>query len=501
MNSGEKMKVTANVMPADASNPDVEWSSSDENIAAIAADGTITALKQGKVIIYCKALDGSGKQSQFNLTINELAKDITVDQTNVVAYIDKDTVVKTKVTPDTATKKTLSWSSDDTSIATVSGGTMTVDGISYTIGRIRGVAPGTTTIRCTTQDGSNIEKEIKVTVVQQITNITLDKTTVEINAGEKASIAASVLPANAGNKKVVWSSSDEKIAKVDQKGMITAVGRGTAVITCSAADGMGAKTTCRVTVKQRVTSIKLDATTMKLFVGNKQSLTQTVLPENANMATVEWSSSNAKVAQVTSYGQVTAMAAGKAVITCKAKDGSGVFATCSVTVVNPVQSIKLNQTQRTILKGKKYTLKAKVGPKNATSKAVTWKSSDKKIATVSSKGVVTAKKAGRVTITCTAKDGSNVYATCSVTVANPVKTIKLNKKKVTIKKKGTYLLKATVGPKSAGNKTVKWTSSNKKVATVSASGLVTAKKKGKVTITVKAKDGSKKTAKCIVTVK
>lgn len=88
------------------------------------------------------------------------------------------------------------------------------------------------------------------------------------------------------------------------------------------------------------------------------------------------------------------MAAGKAVITCKAKDGSGVFATCSVTVVNPVQSIKLNQTQRTILKGKKYTLKAKVGPKNATSKAVTWKSSDKKIATVSSKGVVTAKKAG-----------------------------------------------------------------------------------------------------------
>jgi len=501
MNAGEKMKVTATILPANASNPDVEWSSSDENIAAIAADGTITALKQGKVTIYCKALDGSGKQSSFNLTINELAKDITIEQEDVIAYIGKDTVVTTKVTPDTATKKTLSWSSDDTAIATVSGGTKTEDGILYTIGRIRGVAPGTTTIRCTTQDGSNIEKQIKVTVVQQITNITLDKTKVEINAGEKASIAASVLPANAGNKKVVWSSSDEKIAKVDQKGMITAVGRGSAVITCVAADGMGAKATCSVTVKQRVTSIKLDATTMKLFVGNKQSLTQKVLPENANMTTVEWSSSNAKVAQVTAYGQVTAMAAGKAVITCKAKDGSGVFATCSVTVVNPVQSIKLNQTQRTILKGKKYTLKATVGPKNATSKAVTWKSSNTKVATVSSKGVVTAKKAGRVTITCTAKDGSNVQATCSVTVANPVKTIKLSKKTVTIKKKGTYLLKATVGPKSATNKAVTWKSSNKKVATVSASGLVTAKKKGKVTITVKAKDGSGKTAKCTVTVK
>ena len=164
-------------------------------------------------------------------------------------------------------------------------------------------------------------------------------------------------------------------------------------------------------------------------------------------------------------------------------------------------AVVLENTPKYLRRSKVPVVKAKVGPKNATSKAVTWKSSDKKIATVSSKGVVTAKKAGRVTITCTAKDGSNVYATCSVTVANPVKTIKLNKKKVTIKKKGTYLLKATVGPKSAGNKTVKWTSSNKKVATVSASGLVTAKKKGKVTITVKAKDGSKKTAKCIVTVK
>ena len=95
MNSGEKMKVTANVMPADASNPDVEWSSSDENIAAIASDGTITALKQGKVIIYCKALDGSGKQSQFNLTINELAKDITVDRA-----IGQNVLIKTVFNPD-----------------------------------------------------------------------------------------------------------------------------------------------------------------------------------------------------------------------------------------------------------------------------------------------------------------------------------------------------------------------------------------------------------------
>ena len=391
--------------------------------------------------------------------------------------------------PDTASNARLTWTVLDGSIASVGNG------------RITGKAVGTTTVSCTTQDGTDISKIIRVRVLQQITSIMLDQTNLALNTGEIYTLVPSIMPQKPSNAKLIWTSDDTSIATVDAAGRVKAVGRGTTTIRCTAADGVEAKAQCRITVTQKVRSIIFSTKQLNLFVGGNETISASVMPENANNNKVTWKSSNEKVASVSTTGNVTAIAAGSAVISCQAQDGSGVIATCTVKVTRPVQSIKLNQTQRTILKGKKYTLKAKVGPKNATSKAVTWKSSDKKIATVSSKGVVTAKKAGRVTITCTAKDGSNVYATCSVTVANPVKTIKLNKKKVTIKKKGTYLLKATVGPKSATNKAVTWKSSNNKVATVSASGFVTAKKKGKVTITVKAKDGSKKFAKCTITVK
>lgn len=489
INAGDTLQMIATITPENATDKSLEWSSSDESIASIGEDGLVTGHKKGTVAIICKTLDGSNRSATFTLRVNELATDISIDKTDVVVYVGKTAEITAKVLPDTASNTKLTWTALDSSIASVSNG------------RITGKAVGTTTVSCTTQDGTGLSKVIRVRVLQQIKTIMLDQTNLALNAGETYTLVPSITPQKPSNAKLNWSSDNTSIATVDAAGRVKAVGRGTTTIRCTAADGVGATAQCRITVTQKVRSIIFSTKQLNLFVGGNAVIGASVMPANANNNKVTWKSSNEKVATVTTTGSVTAIAAGSAVISCQAQDGSGVIATCTVKVTRPVQSIKLNQTQRTILKGKKYTLKAKVGPKNATKKTVTWKSSNKKIATVSSKGVVTAKKAGRVVITCVAKDGSNVQASCSVTVANPVKTIKLNKKKATVKKKSTYQLTATVGPKSATNKAVSWKSSNNKVATVSANGLVTAKKKGKVTITVKAKDGSKKSAKCTITVK
>ncbi|MBQ9361159.1 MAG: Ig-like domain-containing protein, partial [Lachnospiraceae bacterium] len=166
-----------------------------------------------------------------------------------------------------------------------------------------------------------------------------------------------------------------------------------------------------------------------------------------------------------------------------------------------VKSVKLNKKKATVVKGYKITLKATVSPKNATNQKVTWKSSNKKIATVSSKGVVTGKKKGTVKITVTTADGKKT-ASCTVTVKNPVKvkSVKLNKTKATVKKGKTLKLKATIAPKNATNTEVTWKSSKPKIAKVDKNGKVTALKKGTTTITVTTKDGKKK-ATCKVTVK
>lgn len=489
MYAGNTMTVTVTVKPDNATDSSIAWSSSDPTVAAIAEDGTITAYKKGQTTITCSALDGSGKSSQFLLTVKQQATSVTIDKAAVTVYIGKTETVTAKVLPDTADNKALNWEIDDSDVATVSSG------------RITGKAIGTATVRATTRDGSNITKEIKVTVLQQINTITLDKTSETLKVGQNASLVASISPIKPSNAGLVWSSDNDKVAKVNSNGVITATGRGSTNIWCKAADGAGAKAQCRVTVTQPVTAIRLNNANVSLFTGKNVSLSATVTPSNANNTKVTWASSNTKVANVSASGYVTAIGAGTTVITCKAQDGSGVIATCKVTVKNPVTSIKLNKTTKSVFVGKTYKLKATVGPKNATSKTVTWKSSNTKVATVSSSGVVKGKKAGTATIYCIAKDGSGVQTSCQITVTKPVTKVKLNKTSVSLKVKKSYTLKVTVGPKSATNKSVTWKSSNKKIATVSQNGTIVAKKKGTVTITVKAKDGSGKSAKCRVKVK
>ena len=267
-----------------------------------------------------------------------------------------------------------------------------------------------------------------------------------------------------------------------------------------------------------VAEIKLSQSTLSMKKGETAALTVTITPENATDKAVDWTSSDTKIATVDSTGKVTAVSAGTASITCTAQDGSDKKATCKVTVTDPtppkpsvvkVAKITLNKTTASVGKGKAMQLTAIVTPTNATNKAVTWKSSNTKIATVSSTGKVTAKAAGTVTITCMAQDGSGKKATCKVTVTEskpPVKpTVKvtkvtLNKKTATLSPKETLTLKATVTPTNATNKGVIWKSSNTKIATVSSTGRVTAKSAGTVTITCTAKDGSGKKATCKITV-
>lgn len=256
-----------------------------------------------------------------------------------------------------------------------------------------------------------------------------------------------------------------------------------------------------------VSGVALNKKVATINVGKTVTVKATVTPANAANKTLAWTSSNTKIATV-SNGVVKGVKAGRVVITAKTTDGSNISATCTVTVKQPVTSISLSK-KATMYTGKKLTLKAKVNPANASNKALTWKSSNTKIAKVASNGVVTGVKAGTVKITATAKDGSRKSATCTVTVRQSVSKITLSKTNVVLPKKGSsYNVKVTVAPKNAYNKNVAVKSAKTKVAKVSASTVksgktvkITAVKKGTTKVVFTAKDGSKKSATCKVTVK
>lgn len=256
-----------------------------------------------------------------------------------------------------------------------------------------------------------------------------------------------------------------------------------------------------------VSGVALNKKVATVNVGKKVTVKATVTPANADNKTLVWTSSNTKIATV-SNGVVKGVKAGRVIITAKTTDGSNISATCTVTVKQPVTRISLSK-KATMYTGKKLTLKAKVNPANASNKALTWKSSNTKIAKVASNGVVTGVKAGTVKITATAKDGSRKSATCTVTVRQSVSKITLSKTNVVLPKKGSsYNVRVTVAPKNAYNKNVAVKSANTKVVKVSASTVksgktvkITAVKKGKIKVAFTAKDGSKKSAICKVTVK
>ena len=254
------------------------------------------------------------------------------------------------------------------------------------------------------------------------------------------------------------------------------------------------------------TAVALDSTTQKLDTGKTFTLKATVAPANTTDKVV-WSSSNAAVAKVSEDGVVTAVKPGSAVITATA---GSVKATCTITVANPVvkvTGIKITASSRSIAAGKKVQLKATAAPSNADNKAVTWTSSNKKVATVNSKGVVTFnKKAGgkKVTITATSADGSKKYAKITLRcMKGSVKSIKLSGK-TTLKPGKTTKLKAKVTTVNGkANKSVVWSSSNTKLATVDKNGKVKAVKgkKGTVKITARAVDGSRKKATIKIRIK
>lgn len=251
-----------------------------------------------------------------------------------------------------------------------------------------------------------------------VTSVTLSQSSISMKEGNTYQLSASVYPTNATNKNVNWSSSNTSVATVNN-GLVSAKSAGTATITCRAADGSGKYATCKVSVESAtvyVSSITLNKTSTSLYVGETTQLTATVSPNSATNKSVSWASNNTGVASVSSNGLVTAKAAGTATITCKAKDGSGKLATCTILVKERVEptAITLSTTRASLTEGETLQLVATVSPSDAADKAVTWISDNNAVATVDSNGLVTAKVAGTANIIATTSN--NLAAVCTITI-------------------------------------------------------------------------------------
>ncbi len=343
-----------------------------------------------------------------------------------------------------------------------------------------------------------------------VVSISLDKHDISIARDSTVLLTATALPEDADDTSVVWSSDNENIATVDENGLVTAIGIGETVITATAHDGSGRKDKCNITVTPKlVKQITLSNNEITLYNNDNVQLTATVYPEDADIKDVTWSSSNGAL-KVDENGLVTCVdySYGEAVVTATAKDGSGVTATCKVTLKQrQITSLSLSADELSLERTSTALLTSHIIPDNADRPALIWRSSDENVATVnypgvfSTEGFVTAVGVGEAVITAYTTDGSGITATCKVIVTPKLVTsVTLDQSELTIERTYTAQLSATIAPEDADNRTVTWTSDNEEVATVDGHGLVTAVGEGTATITATANDGSGVSASCMVTV-
>lgn len=327
-----------------------------------------------------------------------------------------------------------------------------------------------------------------------VSKLKFSKSTYTMEKGSKKTLTVTISPSSQKKKKVNFKSSNSSVISIKRKAnnkiIVTAKKSGTATITATVS-GSKAKAICKIKVKIPTVSTKkvaISPKTATLYTGQTKTLKATVSPSNATYKTVTWSSSNKEIATVTSNGKVKAKKAGTVTITAKVKS-TKVKTTCKIKVKNP--TVHLSSTSGTIYVGNTKTVKATVTPSD---KKVVWSSSNKSIATVSSSGKITGKKAGTVTITAKIKD-SNIKKTCKIKVKE--KSLKLSANEASIYVGKTKILKATTTP---SNEKVIWSTSDASVATVSSSGKITAKKAGTATITATISNTDRKKT-CKVTVK
>lgn len=486
---GKGRKFFAEVYPSTAENQEVTWESENPDIVVIDDSGVAVGISNGTATLVCKTVVG-GYKASCKVTVKTAAQSIILNYLTNTIYTSQSFELKAAIFPETATDKTVYWSSEDTSVATVTKN-----------GKVTGVGKGTTVINCKTADGSisasctvTVNKKVQVENIELYCGDEANYNAKTLYKGQSFKLSAAVTPLDATFRGVKWTSSNEKVAVVDENGYVVAVGGGSAAIKCTSTDNPMVAASCAVTVKVKATGVNLSSTSVKIYVGKTKTLTANVLPSDATNKKVTWKTENSKIATVDKNGKITAVKAGTTYITATTANGK-YTAKCKVTVTKIVKStsVALNKTSLTIDDGKSYQLTPTVSPSNTTDKTVTWSVSDSKIIKVSVDGKVTALKPGTAYVYCKTKD-SGKTAKCKVTVKSVVpSSVKLSAESISIAYGKTKTLKATVSPSNATDKSLKWSSSDSTIVSVTQSGKIKGLKAGKsATITVTTNSGKRK---------
>jgi len=436
-----KSSTFAPVITPEGASKKLAWTTSDEKVATISQSGKLTAVGVGEATITCKTTDGTNLEASCKVVVREkgteLTKNVNITVDTIKWPVGKSSTFAPFVYPSNSQKK-FEWTSSDEKVATVSQ-----------TGKLTAVSVGEATITCKTIDGTNLSDTCKVIVYDNNAKTESLKITVDVikwPVGKVSTFAPEITPEGA-SKKLIWTTSDEKVATISQSGKLTAVGVGVATITCKTTDGSNLEASCKIYVREKNTSltsaINITVDTIRWPVGKSSTFKPEVFPNNAQTR-FEWTTSDEKVATISQTGKLTAVGVGEAKITCKAIDGSEKKDTCTVIVSNKFTQVKFAETTLTLEEDSDYTLTTTFAPEDASHRFLSWTSTNEYVAEVTNTGKITAREAGTTDIVCKATDGSNLIAICRLVVTDRQQFVNYRNLYDTYFKDGTYAINTKV---------------------------------------------------------
>ena len=478
---GDKFQIAATVLPDDASNTTLTWTTSDRSIATV-ENGYVTILAAGTVTITATAHNGVA--ASCVITAKPVAvTDITLNYSELSMLVYEQENLVATITPSNATDKTITWASSNEAVAVVENGRVTAKKV------------GTTQITASTVNAKIAECIVTVNHIEP-TSISLSATSCTLEIDETKEITATLTPSNVTDTVLTWTSKNEPVATVNN-GVIKAISAGSALI--EVVTGNNLKKTITVTVNPMLaSSISLNTTTATLLENEQQQLVATILPEKTTDKSVTWSSTDPSIVSVDVNGKITAKSIGEATIVATTSNGK--TARCLVNVtrnVIAVSNVSIEPSSLTLHINENSSLSAVISPANATNKSLVWSSSLTSVATVDQYGNVTANGVGTTTITATSAT-NNIYGTCIVTVSEiEVETITMSDVSLAVGESQT--ISVLISPNNATDKTLTWSVDNSSVATINANtGKITGVAEGTTTVTARASNGVKATAQVTV---
>lgn len=415
-------------VPTEVEAENVTWKSSKTKVATVDDTGKIECLAKGKATI--SALVDGKVQATVTVSVTTLVESLTIGSktgTFTVAS-GKKLNLTAAVAPTEAANKAVTWAiTEGSEYAKISGSGVVTANKNLTV-------PVTVTVQAAAKDGSGVTAQQEITVNPLSYGVEIkrpnasENTTLVWDMADRnvIQLSAKVYPLSA-EQSVTWKSSNAKVASIDASGKITCLKAGTVTITATANDGSGKKASFKLQIVKLMKSLGL--VDVSVAGGKSVTLKPVIGPADTTNKKLAWSVSENKYGiKINGSGKVSTKAVTEPVnvtVTVSALDGSGVSASCEVTVYPATTKVTISakdgKLPASISVDTMLELTASSLPEN-TANVYTWKSSNKKIAVVDENGVVTAIKAGKVKITCTAADGTNKSASVTLKIVEAIET-------------------------------------------------------------------------------